>query len=124
MFQRGAVPEVAHSALERRNLKGQQNRWLIQLSILIPSLKPKRSSEITQRSPHAKNIRNASGIIIIDNATHHGYLTYIGSADFNRYGRRPGRWMVRSAVRQPGSTLKPCYYMDYVLMRACYPENR
>lgn len=59
------------------------------------------------RSLHAKNIRNAS-VIIIDNTTHQ-VITYIGSADFTDTidaGQVDGV----TAIRQPGSTLKPLLY--------------
>ncbi len=59
------------------------------------------------RSLQNKNIRNAA-VLIIDNSQHN-IITYIGSADFNDT-LDAGQVDGITAVRQPGSTLKPLLY--------------
>ena len=59
------------------------------------------------RSLKLKNIRNAA-VVIIDNETHK-VITYIGSADFDDT-TDGGQVNGASAIRQPGSTLKPLLF--------------
>jgi penicillin-binding protein 1C len=59
------------------------------------------------RNLYALNIRNAA-VIVVDNKTHE-VVTYIGSADFNAV-RDGGQVNGASAIRQPGSALKPLIY--------------
>ncbi len=68
------------------------------------------------RGLYIRNIRNAA-VIIIDNASHK-VITYVGSADFLDT-LDGGQVNGASAIRQPGSTLKPLLYaacMDEGLM--------
>ncbi len=74
---------------------------------LVTQLKTEKIVRDYSRSLHAKNIRNAA-VLIIDNSQHN-IITYIGSADFTDTldgGQVDGI----TAVRQPGSTLKPLLY--------------
>lgn len=59
------------------------------------------------RGLYIRNIRNAA-VVIIDNASHK-VITYIGSADFLDT-LDGGQVNGASAIRQPGSTLKPLLY--------------
>ena len=59
------------------------------------------------RSQKLRNIRNAA-VVIIDNKTHR-VLSYVGSASFTDT-TDAGQVNGASAVRQPGSTLKPLLY--------------
>jgi penicillin-binding protein 1C len=54
-----------------------------------------------------KNIRNAA-VIVLDNHTHR-VISYVGSADF-RDSTDGGQVNGATAIRQPGSTLKPLLY--------------
>lgn len=75
--------------------------------VLNTQLKTEKLVQDYVRELYAKNIRNAS-VMIIDNRTHK-VITYVGSADFKDtvdYGQVNGV----KAVRQPGSTLKPLLY--------------
>lgn len=70
-------------------------------------LKTEKIVKDYSRTLRGKNIRNAS-VVIIDNATHN-IITYIGSADF-KDTTDAGQVDGASAIRQPGSTLKPLLY--------------
>jgi penicillin-binding protein 1C len=59
------------------------------------------------RNLYSLNIRNAA-VMVVDNKTHE-VVTYIGSADFNAV-RDGGQVNGASAIRQPGSALKPLIY--------------
>lgn len=59
------------------------------------------------RSMSLKNIRNAA-VVIIDNTTNK-VITYVGSADFSQTADG-GQVDGVTAIRQPGSTLKPFLY--------------
>jgi penicillin-binding protein 1C len=59
------------------------------------------------RSLYLKNIRNAA-VVVIDNTTHR-VVTYVGSANF-KDTIDAGQVNGATAIRQPGSTLKPLLY--------------
>jgi penicillin-binding protein 1C len=102
---RNAVPKfIPHLAYKLKN----RNEPVVQSAIDINTqLKTEKIVTDYSRGLKIKNIRNAS-VIIIDNATQN-IITYIGSADFHDT-TDAGQVDGGSAIRQPGSTLKPLLY--------------
>src|SRR5205085_1931665 len=76
------------------------------LNMNMQSVTEKLMKDYT-RSLKLKNIHNAA-VVIIDNASHR-VITYVGSSDFDDT-ENSGQVDGVSAVRQPGSTLKPLLY--------------
>jgi penicillin-binding protein 1C len=74
---------------------------------LNTQLKTEKLVEDYIRTQRLRNIRNAA-IVIIDNKRHK-VITYVGSSDF-KDSTDGGQVNGASAVRQPGSTLKPLLY--------------
>jgi penicillin-binding protein 1C len=102
---RGQIPQlVPHLSNKLKKEGGSLIRTNIDLNT---QLKVEKIVEDYSRSLREKNIRNAS-VIIIDNATHK-VVTYIGSASFAD-STDGGQVNGASAIRQPGSTLKPLLY--------------
>lgn len=89
-------------------LKFQSNASTIKTNIVLNTqLKLEKLTEDYIRALKLKNIRNAS-IIVIDNKTHK-VVSYVGSASFTDT-TDGGQVNGASAIRQPGSTLKPLLY--------------
>lgn len=102
---RNTVPKLIPHLAYKLKRKGSP---VIQSAIDINTqLKTEKIVSDYSKSLRAKNTRNAS-VVIIDNATHN-VITFIGSADF-KDTVDAGQVDGATAVRQPGSTLKPLLY--------------
>lgn len=103
--KRGAVPRyLPHLSYKLKKTGGDIIKTNIDLNT---QLKTEKLVQDYSRIQRLKNIRNAA-VIIIDNRTHK-VITYVGSADF-KDTTDGGQVNGASAVRQPGSTLKPLLY--------------
>jgi penicillin-binding protein 1C len=104
--KRKVVPHfIPHLAYK---LKTQLNENEIKTTIrLNTQLKVEQLTADYIRTLRLKNIRNAA-VVIIDNKTHQ-VITYLGSAGFNDT-TDGGQVNGATAIRQPGSTLKPLLY--------------
>lgn len=108
---RGVVPHFApHLSykLKQSGLGISSESGIIKTNIdLNTQFKTEKLVEDYVRTQRLRNIRNAA-VVIIDNRTHK-VITYIGSSGF--YDTTDGGQVNgASAVRQPGSTLKPLLY--------------
>ncbi|HEY1872513.1 MAG TPA: penicillin-binding protein 1C, partial [Chitinophagaceae bacterium] len=102
---RGTIPHF----LPHLSYKLKQNgNILVRTNInMNTQLKAEKLVEDYVRTLRLKNIKNAS-VMVIDNKTHK-VITYIGSSDFQDT-TDGGQVNGASAVREPGSTLKPLLY--------------
>lgn len=102
---RGTVPRfVPHLAYKLKKQGGDIIKTNIQINT---QRKIEKLVADYARTLYLKNIRNAA-VIVIDNNTHK-VITYVGSANFNDT-TDGGQVNGASAIRQPGSTLKPLLY--------------
>ena len=102
---RGTVPHyIPHLSYKLK----QQGNSLIKTNIdLNTQLKAEKITEDYVRSQRLKNIKNAA-VIVIDNRTNK-VISYVGSSGFSDT-LDGGQVNGASAIRQPGSTLKPLLY--------------
>src|SRR4029077_890345 len=105
---RGTVPHyIPHLSYKLKKQAGISIS-LIKTNIdLNTQLKTEKLVEDYVRAQRLRNINNAA-IVIIDNKTHK-VITYVGSSGFAD-STDDGQVNGASAVRQPGSTLKPLLY--------------
>lgn len=102
---RQTVPHyIPHLAYKIKKLGGDIIRTTVDLNT---QLKTEKLVEDYVRVQRLKNIRNAA-VVIIDNKTHK-VISYVGSSGFSDT-TDGGQVNGASAVRQPGSTLKPLLY--------------
>ena len=102
---RGTVPRlIPHLAWK---LKRQGGDIIHTTIVLNTQLKIEKLVKDYSRTLSLKNIRNAA-VIVLDNQTHR-VITYVGSADFADT-TDGGQVNGASAIREPGSTLKPLLY--------------
>ena len=103
---RNTVPHfVPHLSYK---LKTQSSSENIKSNIILNTqLKLEKLTEDYVRALKLQNIRNAA-VVVIDNKTHK-VISYVGSASFTDT-TDGGQVNGASAVRQPGSTLKPLLY--------------
>ena len=102
---RGAVPAfIPHLAWKLKRKGGDIIHTTIALNM---QRKIEKLVRDYSRTLTLKNIRNAA-IIVIDNQTHR-VVSYVGSADFHD-SLDGGQVNGATAVREPGSTLKPLMY--------------
>ncbi len=102
---RGAVPGfIPHLSCKLKKHGGDIIKTNIRLNT---QLKIEKLVSDYSRALSLKNIRNAA-VIVIDNNTHK-VISYIGSANF-RDTIDAGQVNGATAVREPGSTLKPLLY--------------
>jgi penicillin-binding protein 1C len=102
---RGMVPHfLPHLSYKLK----QQGDDIINTNIVMNTqMKTEKLVEDYVRTLRLKNIKNAA-VVIIDNRTHK-VITYIGSSDF--YDTTDGGQVNgATAIREPGSTLKPLLY--------------
>lgn len=105
LASRGVVPHyIPHLAYK---LKKRSNHLIRSTIDLNTQLKTEKLVEDYVRAQRLHNIKNAA-VIIIDNKTHK-VISYVGSSGFNDT-LDGGQVNGISAVRQPGSTLKPLLY--------------
>jgi len=102
---RGKVPHyLPHLSYKLK----QQGDDIINTNIIMNTqLKTEKLVADYVRTLRLKNINNAA-VVVIDNRTHK-VITYIGSSDFHDT-TDGGQVNGASAIRQPGSTLKPLLY--------------
>jgi penicillin-binding protein 1C len=102
---RGSIPAlVPHLSYKLKKRGGD----IIKTNIVLNTqLKVEKLVLDYSRTLALKNIRNAA-VVIIDNKTHN-VITYVGSANFAD-STDGGQVNGASAIRQPGSTLKPLLY--------------
>src|SRR5579863_194898 len=103
--KRGVVPKLVPQLALKLKKSGRQ---VIHTTIdLNTQLKIEKLVKDYSRTLTLKNIRNAA-VIVLDNRTHR-VISYVGSADF--YDSADGGQVNgATAIRQPGSTLKPLLY--------------
>jgi len=103
--KRGVVPGLVPQLALKLKKSGRQ---VIHTTIdLNTQLKIEKLVKDYSRTLTLKNIRNAA-VIVLDNRTHR-VISYVGSADF--YDSADGGQVNgATAIRQPGSTLKPLLY--------------
>ena len=102
---RGSVPQLVPQLAYKLKKQGAD---LIRTHIALNTqLKLEKLVDDYARFLRIKNIRNAA-VIVIDNNTHQ-VISYIGSANFSDT-LDAGQVNGASAIRQPGSTLKPLLY--------------
>src|SRR6201996_2793957 len=102
---RGAVPGyLPHLALKLKRRGGDIINSTINLNT---QLKVEKLVKDYSRMLALKNIRNAA-VIVLDNKTHR-IVSYVGSADFHD-SADGGQVNGATAIREPGSTLKPLLY--------------
>ena len=102
---RGSVPGfIPHLSYKLKKQGGETIRTNIKLNT---QLKIEKLVSDYARTLYEKKIRNAA-VVVIDNTTHK-VIAYVGSADF-RDTSDGGQVNGASAIRQPGSTLKPLLY--------------
>jgi penicillin-binding protein 1C len=105
---RGTVPHyIPHLAYKLKKQAGS-TAAIVKTNIeLNTQLKTEKIVEDYVRAQRLRNIKNAA-VVIIDNRTHK-VIAYIGSSNF-KDTVDGGQVNGASAVRQPGSTLKPLLY--------------
>jgi penicillin-binding protein 1C len=102
---RGTVPRLApHLSLKLKNQGGDIIRSHLDMNI---QAKTEKLVEDYVRIQRLQQIRNAA-VVVIDNQTHQ-VITFVGSSGFHDT-TDGGQVNGASAVRQPGSTLKPLLY--------------
>jgi penicillin-binding protein 1C len=105
---RGTVPHyIPHLAYKLKRWGGTSSGVIHTNIDLNTQLKTEKLVEDYVRAQRLRNIKNAA-IVIIDNRTHK-IITYVGSSGF-KDTVDGGQVNGASAVRQPGSTLKPLLY--------------
>jgi penicillin-binding protein 1C len=105
LASRGEVPRhIPHLSYK---LKRQANDFVRTNIDLQIQLKTEKLVEDYVRTQRLRNIRNAA-VVIIDNRTRR-VITYVGSSNF-KDTMDGGQVNGASAIRQPGSTLKPILY--------------
>ena len=103
--RRGAAPDyIPQLAWKLKKQGGTVIHSTIQLNT---QLKIEKLVKDYSRTLTLKNIRNAA-VIVLDNRTHR-VVSYVGSADF-RDSVDGGQVNGATAIREPGSTLKPLLY--------------
>ena len=106
---RNTVPHyIPHLSLKLKKQAGPSDQTMIRTTIdLNTQLKAEKIVEDYIRVQKLRNIKNAA-VVIVDNKTNK-VISYIGSSNF--YDTTDGGQVNgASAVRQPGSTLKPILY--------------
>jgi len=102
---RGTVPHYLPQLSYKLKTRGND---IVHTNIIMNTqAKTEKLVEDYVRTLRLKNIRNAA-VVVIDNKTHK-VITYVGSSDFHDT-TDGGQVNGATAVREPGSTLKPLLY--------------
>jgi penicillin-binding protein 1C len=106
--KREVVPHfIPHLSYKLKKQTGNSTNLIKTTIDMNTQLKTEKLVEDYVRTQRLRNIKNAA-VVIIDNKTH-TIISYVGSSGFNDT-TDGGQVNGASAVRQPGSTLKPLLY--------------